>query len=122
MKTTIKTIVNSMTNGAYQRPCSWAELDCGHTAETAEVGTVVDCERCDRFAETLAKVPDWKARSCHTRYRKMVIGQIYFYAPAAGSPSGVQLIGQIEARPEVYALLEGSSKAPLSPTEGLSRR
>jgi len=89
----------------------------------------VECRECTIFRAQLAKLRkvDFSTVS-HVRWRghgnrDYSKGSLYVYARDHSSPSGVQLVAQVFARPEAEALLrEKGCAGPLSPTEGLAGR
>lgn len=140
MRKIVTKIVKEFSN-PMRFPVAWLELECGHTAKAdcdwvndprevhddanhkIKPGDAVDCERCDRYAEKIAKL---KAMSpgdiSHSRFRHRDSrgfgpGDYYVYGRQPGSPTGVSLLFSIEATEEAGALLSRIAAAPLSPTE-----
>jgi hypothetical protein len=137
-------IEKAWTNSALRCPVAWGVLECGHSAKLVQasdfnysrahdetqyltkVGDSVQCERCDRYADTLAKIRALKRGDVqHSRFRPNDSrgsrdGNLYLYGRDPKSPSGVILLFSIEATKEAEdAIRAVTGTSSLSPTEGL---
>jgi hypothetical protein len=129
----------AFSNGPMGFPVGWVVLACGHTAklvlrdasrsahdvanQITRVGDEVQCERCDWYAEKLAKIRAMSPGDVsHARFRTrdsrgFGAGDYYVYGRVPSSPTGVHLLFSIEATPEAYDALRALRASPLSPTE-----
>ena len=110
---------NGFTNSALPMPYCLSWLSCGH-AKSGELplDTAVNCNECDRQAESLVKVRAVASRIHHGRFKRWCGRNLYyFYELNHASPSNFYLIASCEATPEADALLRELRISPLSPTE-----
>lgn len=135
-------IVKEYTNGAMRMPVAWLELACGHAAAPSYTsgkqwtddphdesqhaigpGTELPCERCDWYAEALAKIRTMpRGEFSHSRFRHndsrgFGSGRFYVYGYDALSPTRVKLLFSVDGTKEAGEALSAVGASPLSPTE-----
>jgi hypothetical protein len=136
---TVVKIEKSFGNAVLRMPVGWCILACKHAAklelhdmarsahdepnQITKIGDVIQCDDCDRYAATLARLRAMKPGDVqHSRFRTRDSrgygeGDYYVYGRDYNSPSGVHLLFAIDATEEAGEVLRALQASPLSPTE-----
>jgi hypothetical protein len=137
MKQPVTSIVKSYSNRGSE--VGWTVLACSHAGDlklhdwrrsahdpenrVTKVGDIVECQRCDWYADALAKIHAMQPGDLsHSRFRPHDSrggseGSIYVYGRKEGSPTGVELLITIDSTPEAMDALSAVRASPLSPTQ-----